>query len=92
MKLWIARDKYGSLGIYSDKPIRETGHEETDKGISTWGNFEGLKIGNLNQDEFPEITWENSPQQVELKLCNTDFDKIIEENKDVLKRIKENGD
>ena len=46
----------------------------------------------LNEELFPEVTWENSPQQVELKLCNTDFDRILEENKDVLKRINENGD
>lgn len=49
-------------------------------------------VGDLNPSDFPEVTWENSPQKVELKLCNTDFDRILEENKDVLKRIKENGD
>lgn len=46
----------------------------------------------IKEDSFPEITFENSPQEVEIKLCNTNFDRIIEENKDVLQRIKDKGD
>ena len=61
MKLWIARDygRYGDLCIFTSKPYQDA------DGIWT----------NLNQDYicidnklFPEVTFENSPQQVEVKL------------------------
>lgn len=81
MKLWITRDKNGELDVYYNKPIRKRGRY--------YGERAPIYLSN---DYFPSVTFENSPQQIELKLCNTNFDKIIEENKDVLKRIKENGD
>lgn len=62
MKLWIARDKFDKkIGLYAEEPnFRKTVH-----GFEDWrdGDF----IGYL-EDEFPEVTFENSPQQVELKL------------------------
>lgn len=68
MKLWIARDKYGLLGLYYTKPNRESGIEEDDLGAHSWGYFEGNRLGYLNSKDFPSVTWENSPQQVEIKL------------------------
>ena len=58
--LWIARDKSKALWIYCDKPIRFENSFDTETGIEPkmW----------LNDEDFPEVTWENSPQQVELKL------------------------
>ena len=58
MKLWIARDRWGGLGLFTNKPIRNKGcwHTEEDD------EFE------LNSKVFPEVTFENSPQEVELKL------------------------
>ena len=59
-KLWIARDKDGSLWIFTHKPyfrIRS-------------GTYE-TKLGGaiqLNTKAFPEVTHENSPRQVELSL------------------------
>lgn len=61
MKLWAAKDKTGYIGIYYEKPI----WKETKAGIMDW---EGHFMGYLNKQSFPEITFENSPQQVELKL------------------------
>lgn len=85
MKLWIARDKDGELFLYiGEKPFMQ-------EDSFYLNNINDYYIP-LNNELFPSVTFENSPQQVELKLCNTDFDRIIEENKDVLKRIKENGD
>ena len=56
MKHWIARDNYGYLGLYKKYP--------------TWG-----KVNECIEDwngafiaSFPEVTFENSPQEVELKL------------------------
>ena len=60
MKLWIARDKSGELFFYvGEKPYRlgNIFHCEQDSDYFK-----------LDIELFPEITWENSPQEVELKL------------------------
>ena len=61
MKLWIARHPNGKIGLY--------------KGMPGWflvsmvynWNYGGF-IGYLDSSAFPEVTFENSPQKVELKL------------------------
>ena len=56
---WIARDKDGLLGFYSDKPQRFD-----DK--AWWcdpGCYTALA---LHPDSYPEITWESEPLEVEL--------------------------
>lgn len=63
MKLWIARDKNGTLCVFSYKP----------ELYPEYGNIWGLedafyKCIELDSRLFREITFENSPQQVELKL------------------------
>ena len=60
MKLYIARDKDGMARLYSGEPWK---NEPT-------GTFHGAVTIMMLYEEFPEITWENSPQQVELKLIN----------------------
>lgn len=92
MRLWIARDKDGTLFVYENRPIRDK-----KEGIfivaPLEGEWDSTELDTLPFSKmFPSVTWENSPQEVELKLCNTEFDRIIEENKDVLQRIKDNGD
>lgn len=70
MKLWIARDKdfdgakYPSrLNCFEYKPIRlEYTWNVSERG--TWN------VGELPAEWFPEVTWENSPQEVEFKLIN----------------------
>ena len=59
MKLWIARDKNGELCLYNIKPEK---HEEYFVEPSGYRSF------SLDDDLFPEVTFENSPQEVELKL------------------------
>lgn len=56
MKLWIARDKSGWLQLFFEQPkYRE--------------DWEGRFITYLSDDDcFNEVTFENSPQEVELKL------------------------
>lgn len=61
--LWIARDKDGSLAIYNHKPERDC-----DCFSAPWGSYIDLEFFGFQYDFFPEVTWENSPQQVELKL------------------------
>lgn len=57
MKLWIARNKDGYLRLWKNKPKRGE------------NNFmHGFKVADLYSFLYPEVTWENSPKQVELKL------------------------
>lgn len=55
---WVARDKYGSLNLFGDKPIRF----EDD----TFGNIKGSGMIFLNDELLPEVTWESGPVEVEL--------------------------
>lgn len=59
MELWIARDIDGELKLYDRQPITMNGWFSPIRG------FESLK---LSEELFPEVTFENSPQKVELKL------------------------
>ena len=64
MELWIARDKCNELWGYTDKPI-------FDKDSGMYGadySLDQTKSYQLHNDWFPEVTFENSPQKVELKL------------------------
>ena len=58
--MWIARDADGELYLYPNKPIkgdyRFTCRYVYDDYIA------------LNCDDFSEVTFENSPKEVELKL------------------------
>ena len=75
MKMWIARAQSNELCVFREKPFLlklpeliwpiwvyetklKTGH--------SWKNI-GERIDDNN---FPEVTFENSPMEVELKLVN----------------------
>ena len=58
MKLWIARSKRGFLFLYDYEPF-----ESEDGRWETYGN-----CYSISDDLFPEVTYENSPQEIELKL------------------------
>ena len=66
MKFYIARDKDNRLYLYREKPLKSDVificqcYNTKPKHWSEY--FE------LDESLFPEITWENSPQEVELKL------------------------
>lgn len=57
MKFWIARNKSGTLVLWFNKPVKQE---------YGWYNNDGYFL--LDSDKFPEVTFENSPQQVEIKL------------------------
>ena len=62
MKLWIARLSIDLLYAYNEKPDKQTFKS---------GDFEFTLKGailELPEEWFPEVTFENSPQQVEIKL------------------------
>ena len=69
MKLYIARDGmyHGNLCLYREKPSLLYDGDEFDI-INK--NGENILVGILEKSDFPEVTFENSPQQVELKLVN----------------------
>ena len=56
-KIWIARDKCGTLSLFEDKP-------ELDEDVFTSYSLSGRIL--LNKDSHSEITFENSPQQIEI--------------------------
>lgn len=59
MNFYIARDKDGKLFLYEDKPYL---HDNIFYSSSFNGSIK------LKEKLFPEVTFENSPQEVELKL------------------------
>ena len=76
MKLWIARDKDGSLSLYACKPIEIGGSFYVHTGFERIGYdtsyVKGWYIDGINRKLFPEVTFENSPQEVELKLIKNE--------------------
>ena len=59
MKLWIARDKDGYQQLYVERPIKKEGYFEH---VPNTGWY------TISCNLFPGLTFENSPQQVEIKL------------------------
>jgi hypothetical protein len=56
--MWIARDKNGSLWLYTNKPTRK-------ENVFADGKTFSLLVP---QDLFDEVTWENSPKEAYLRL------------------------
>lgn len=62
MKLWIARDRDGRLYLHPIKPYLINVKPE-----AYWNN-EDENWMQLREEDFPEVTFENSPMEVELVL------------------------
>lgn len=61
MKLYIARDLNDDLNLYVNKPVFY------DDGLYYDSDMEDHCLS-IDKNLFPEVTFENSPQQVEIKL------------------------
>ena len=61
MKIWIARDKDSTLWLFNTKPYC--------KYNFCW-NTRCDEHLQLNKELFPEVTFENSPQEVKIELVN----------------------
>lgn len=61
MKMWIARDQNYCLFLHEEKP-----HLETYDTINEWVSDSNSYV--LDGNLFPEVTFENSPQEVELVI------------------------
>lgn len=76
MKLWIARFENGNLMAFYREPFKDANgfhirsRYDYDESISWYSYNTGGEYLKLDPDLFPEITFENSPQMVELKLAN----------------------
>ena len=60
IKMWIARDPSGMICLHKGEPT-------LNRGIEGWASEDWIV---LNEENFPEVTFENSPQKVELKFVN----------------------
>lgn len=60
MKVWIVRDLSEELILYKEQPVYNN-------KLNMWVGG-GLPVGKLRCC-FPEVTFENSPREIELKLC-----------------------
>jgi hypothetical protein len=60
MKLWIARNINGKLVLFEEKPY------VVDGDWGTWRTYGNYMV--IDKNMFPEVTFKNSPQKVELKL------------------------
>ena len=63
MKMWIARSECGHLALFQTEPSQEI-------SMLTGGIYwnDRLKSYKISDELFPEVTFENSPMEVELKL------------------------
>lgn len=62
MSVWIARDKDGEISIYKNKPWKRENEPYHN------GEFDSDDYYiNIDKELYPEITWENSPKEFELK-------------------------
>ena len=64
MELWIARDKEGMLALCEDKPTYS--HKNGDIWLTADFPFY------IDKNKFSEVTFENSPKEVELIIKKKD--------------------
>ena len=62
MKMWISRSANGDLSLHSTEP------EKLEEAGCYTSFFTDGEDYNLDYKLFPEVTFENSPLEVELKL------------------------
>ena len=63
--MWIARDKDGELYAYASRPVR---FKEYFGCPTDWRTWDGGFL--LDKDQYPEVTWENSPKELVVKEDN----------------------
>ena len=71
MKLYIARDKDNSLSLCTHKPIYDEFLDSWEEPKEYYDDDYSFHIY-IPENLFPEVTFENSPMIVELKLVQND--------------------
>lgn len=70
MKLWIARDVCNiHLKLFFEEPVEQEGNWVVVKHIDKLNRMYYGNSISIDNHLFPEVTYKNSPQEVELKLC-----------------------
>lgn len=64
--LWLARNKSGSLVLWYNRPVKQGDHFYSNDGFFILDSVQDPDFG--EDAPFPEVTFENSPMEVELKL------------------------
>ena len=75
MKLYVARDQDKRLWLHTDEPKRIKSHGYFAAPLRFGGNVHDCM--EIDAENFPSVTWENSPQEVELNLVNINNQKDI---------------
>ena len=70
MKFWLARNKSGTLVLWLKKPLKQGDGWYNNDGYFILDSVQSPTFGEVSL--FPEVTWENSPQMVELKLVDNE--------------------
>lgn len=60
--IWIARDKDGELGLFFNKPKEGIGGTFYDRTVLP------IESVGLDESDFDDVTYENSPMEVTVKL------------------------
>ena len=60
MKLWITKNKRGYVELWKHKPV----YRLCCDGEMDW--MDGERISSVISNLFPELTFENSPRQIEI--------------------------
>lgn len=59
MKLWLARQSWGGLFLFGERPVK-------DSDISDWYSpISGMEF-QIDDNFYPTVTYENSPRRMEL--------------------------
>ena len=71
MELYIARDKNNSLSLCTHEPVYEEFFDSWEESREYYDDDYSFHVY-IPEDLFPEVTFENSPMKVELKLVQDD--------------------
>ena len=83
MKFWIARNKSGTLVLWFNKPVKLGDGWYNNDGYFILDSVQSPTFGEVVP--FPEVTFENSPQEVKLKLTSEKIsESIVNEFMDTL--------
>lgn len=61
--MWIARDEDNSLNLFNSRP-----RLQFEGGEGFWQCTDNYDFVGLDENLYPQITFENSPQEIEIKI------------------------
>lgn len=70
--IWVARDRCGALYLYETKPSYNstTGNFEVNGFVGELNDVDNCGCMSISKDRFPEVTFENSPVELNFILKN----------------------